>query len=125
DLREPTTVAELALSLLEEIAELVPKAAALSPYPAVSRDLNLVVDEAVRWADLAATVRAAAGEELEEVVYRDTYRDPQRLGPGKKSQLLSIQLRRGDGTLTSGEADAIRDRIVAACAKQHGAALRA
>src|SRR5690606_10046000 len=125
ELREPTTVCELSVGVLEKVAQLVPQAVALSPYPAVSRDLNLVVDEKVRWADLAATVGATAGSELEEIVYRDTYRDPQRLGPDKKSQLFSILLRRPDRTLTSAEADEIRDRIVAACTKAHGAALRA
>ena len=29
-----------------------------SPYPTVARDLNLIVAESVRWADLAATVRS-------------------------------------------------------------------
>ncbi len=125
ELREPTTVVELQIASLEKIAELVPHAAELSPYPAVSRDLNLVVDERVRWADLAGTVRTAGGSELEAVEYRDTYRDPKRWGPKKKSQLFTITLRRNDGTLTSAEADRVRDEIVAACQKSHGAQLRA
>jgi phenylalanyl-tRNA synthetase beta subunit len=91
----------------------------------VARDLNLVVNERVRWADLAGTVQAAGGGELEAVEYRDTYRDPQRLGAKKKSQLFTITLRRKDGTLTSAEADRVRDQIVAACEKSHGAQLRA
>jgi phenylalanyl-tRNA synthetase beta subunit len=33
----------------------------------VTRDLNLVVDEAVRWADLAATVRAQCGPYFEAI----------------------------------------------------------
>jgi phenylalanyl-tRNA synthetase beta chain len=125
ELRGQSTVAELRLEVLEKLASLVPQAAELSPYPAVSRDLNLVVDEKVRWGDLAATVRKTAGPELESIEYRDTYRNPERLGQGKKSQLFSIILRRKDGTLTSGEADKARDDIVAACGKAHGAQLRA
>ncbi|HEY2827761.1 MAG TPA: phenylalanine--tRNA ligase subunit beta, partial [Pirellulales bacterium] len=125
ELREPTTVAEVKIEALEGIARLVSQAAELSAYPAVMRDLNLVVDEKVRWADLAATVRGAAGNELENIEYRDTYRDPQRLGSGKKSQLLTIALRRKDRTLTNTEADQVRDQIVAACQKAHGAMLRA
>ena len=58
DLRGPATVAEVKLSPLVAAADLVPRCVPQSPYPAVSRDLNLVVDEAVRWADVAATVRA-------------------------------------------------------------------
>jgi phenylalanyl-tRNA synthetase beta chain len=125
ELRSPATVAEIQISLLEKTASLVPQAVELSAFPAVSRDLNLVVDEAIRWHDLANTVRHAAGSELEAVEYRDTYRNPERLGASKKSQLFSIILRRKTGTLTSAEADKIRDEIVAACKKKHGAQLRA
>src|SRR5262249_29640000 len=113
DLREGATAAEVRVAALEKIAALVPRAFALSEFPAISRDLNLVVDERVRWADLEATVKAAAGADLERINYRDTYRDPQRLGPGKKSQLLTVLFRRSSGTLSGTEADQIRDQIVA------------
>ena len=65
ELREPTTVAELDTAVLEEFADLIPKSRELSPYPAVSRDLNLVVDENVRWADWhprCEVLRAGIGE---------------------------------------------------------------
>ncbi|HEY2882887.1 MAG TPA: phenylalanine--tRNA ligase subunit beta [Pirellulales bacterium] len=124
ELREPTTVAELQIAALEQLDVPISKAAPLSMFPAVSRDLNLVVDEQVRWADLAGTVHTAAGDALESVEYRDTYRDPKRLGAGKKSQLFTIVLRRADGTLTSAEADQVRDQIVSACQQSHAAVLR-
>jgi len=125
DLRGPTVVAEIKLSVLVEAADLVPRCVPQSPYPAVTRDLNLVVDEAVRWADIAATVRADGGPCFESLEYRDTYRDPERLGGGKKSLLFTIALRSAEGTLTNQQADEVRDRIVAACRKKHGAELRA
>jgi phenylalanyl-tRNA synthetase beta chain len=125
DLRLPATVAELRLATLDAIAELIPKFEPLPIYPAVSRDLNLVVDEAVLWADLARTVRAAASPHVESVTYQDTYRDPERLGPGKKSILLTLTLRSSDGTLTNEQADGIRARVVEACQRAHGAQLRA
>jgi phenylalanyl-tRNA synthetase beta chain len=56
--------------------------------------------------------------------YLDTYRDAERLGPGRKSLLMTIALRSTDGTMTNQQADETRDRIVAACSKQHGAELR-
>jgi phenylalanyl-tRNA synthetase beta chain len=125
DLRGPTTVAEVKISLLVQAANLTPRYVPQPPYPAVTRDLNLVVEEAVRWADVAATVRRHGGPDLESLEYRQTYRDPQRLGAGKKSLLLTIALRSKEGTLTSPQADAVRDRIVAACKQAHGAELRA
>ena len=113
------------LATLDLIAELIPKFEPLPIYPAVSRDLNLVVDEPVLWADLARTVRTAANPHVESVLYQDTYRDAQRLGPGKKSILLTFTLRSSEGTLTNEEADDIRARVVEACGRAHGAQLRA
>jgi phenylalanyl-tRNA synthetase beta chain len=125
ELRGPTTVAEIRIAPLMESANLMPCYMPLPAYPAVTRDINLVVDEAVRWADVAATVRASGGPCFEHLEYRDTYRNPEQLGQGKKSLLMTIALRLKDGTLTSGQADEIRDQVVAACKAKHGAELRA
>jgi len=125
ELRGATTVAELQLDPLVGAAQLIPRAAELSPFPAVTRDLNLVVAESVAWADVAASAQQAAGGHLEKLNYLDTYRDEQRLGSGLKSLLFSLILRSKTGTLTSEEADAVRDRVVAACGEKYAAKLRA
>jgi phenylalanyl-tRNA synthetase beta chain len=122
DLRGPTTVAEIRLSPLVDAADLVPRCARQSAYPAVTRDLNLVVDEAVRWADVAATVRGSGGPCFESLDFRD---DTFRPNPGKKSLLFTIALRSAEGTLTSQQADDVRNQVVAACREKHGAELRA
>ena len=75
-------------------------------------------------ADVAATVRENCGEYFEDLQDRDTYRDPQRLSPGKKSLLMTIVLRWKQGTMTNQQADQSRDQIVAACQEKHGAELR-
>jgi phenylalanyl-tRNA synthetase beta chain len=124
ELRAVTTVAEVRVALLENAARLIPQAVVLSQYPTVSRDLNLVVDERARWAGIERSVRAAAGRELAELRYLDTYRNQERLGAGKKSLLFSIVLRGLEGTLTSSHADEIRDAVVARCEADHGAKLR-
>jgi len=90
----------------------------------VTRDINLVVGDGIRWAELAATVQTAAGDCFEALDYRDTYRDAERLGPGKKSLLMTLSLRSKSGTLTNQQADEIRDRIVACATREHGAQLR-
>jgi phenylalanyl-tRNA synthetase beta chain len=122
-LRSPATVAELNLAVLESVAELTPQYTPLSPFPPISQDLNFIVAESLTWAELAATVRAAAGELLESLDYRETYRDPKSDGPDTKRLLLTITLRSDTGTLTSEQAEEVRERIIAACAKSHNARL--
>ncbi len=124
ELRGPALVAELRLAPLVARASLIPTSRPQSPYPPVGRDLNFVVDESVRWADLAATVREGCGPLFEHLEYADTYRDPERLGPGKKSLLMRLVLRSQEGTLTNQQADELRERIVSACRERHGAELR-
>jgi phenylalanyl-tRNA synthetase beta chain len=123
--RWPTTVAEIDLDLLASVAHLVATTRPLSPYPPVTRDLNLIVAESVHWAEVEALVRQSGGELLESIQYQETYRHPQHIGAGKKSLLFTLQLRSATGTLTSEEADAVRDRIVAVLAERVGGALRA
>ncbi|MEM8865654.1 MAG: phenylalanine--tRNA ligase subunit beta [Planctomycetota bacterium] len=126
ELRGATTIAELDLAPLIAAARLVPTAGLLSNYPPVTRDLNIVLEEAVRWADVEKIVRAEGGPILESIAFQDdSYRDAKQLGEGRKSVLFTIQLRKPDGTLTSEEADAVRDKIVAAIASELGGALRA
>jgi phenylalanyl-tRNA synthetase beta chain len=125
DLRGPTTVAELWVKQLAAIARLVPQYAELPAFPAMSRDINLVVPAAVRWADIAAAVRASGGEMLEGLEFKEIYRDDALNGQGRKSVLFSLALRSRDGTLTGQQADAIRDAVVQACGERFGAVLRA
>lgn len=122
-LRAGATVAEIRLDLLVGLADLIPKYTEPSPYPAIERDMNLIVDEAVRWAALAETVQHAVGECLESLTYQETYRDPQKDGAGKKRLLFSITLRSRQRTLTNEEADRIRQHVVDACQGAHGAVL--
>ena len=122
-LRHAAAALELDLGVLCDVAVLIPQCAPISSQPAIGRDLNVIVDEALHWSDLAATVRGAAGEHLERLTYLDTYRDEQKDGAGKKRLLFSLTLRARDRTLTSEEADAATARVVAACSQGHGAVL--
>lgn len=123
ELRGATTVAEIDLRVLASRAQFVRHHTGLSPFPAMSRDVNLIVAETVRWQELADVVRARGGAWIETLEYRETYRDPQKDGPGKKRLLFSIVLRGADRTLTHEEADGVRSQIVAACHEQLGAVL--
>lgn len=126
DLRGSSSVAEIDLAPLVKAAELVATTKPLSNYPPVARDLNLVFDEAVRWADVEAIALSAGGELVERVVFQDdSYRDPKQLGEGKKSIVFRVELRSMEGTLTSEQADAVAQRIIAETGEQLGGTLRA
>ena len=122
-LREPATIAEFDLQPLIDHAVLVAEAQPLPENPAVTRDLNLVLDESVQWAALESTVRRAAGPHLEHVRFIDQYRG-KHIPTGKKSYVLSLSLRAADRTLTSEEIDAVQASVLKACETGHGAALR-
>lgn len=125
ELRGKTAVAEMDLGVLIEAAVLVRRAGELSPYPPVSRDINIVVDEKVTWADVEPIVVAGCGELLENLAFQEEYRSVDKLGPGKKSLLFSIHLRSAQGTLTNEEADKVREAVVTALGKEVGGQLRA
>jgi phenylalanyl-tRNA synthetase beta chain len=123
ELRAGTTVAELRLAVLITTADLVPQQSPLSVFPAVARDLNLEMADTVAWADVEQTVRQAAGDYLETLEFAEDYRNPKQVAAGHKRLLFRFALRSHADTLTNQQADEIRDRIVAACQKHHGAKL--
>jgi phenylalanyl-tRNA synthetase beta chain len=122
-LRVPMTVAELDIAVISRRAELVPQYRGLSPFPAIQRDLNMVMDEAIAWSHVSRLVRTAAGDVLDRLTHREIYRDPRKDGEGKKRVIFSFSLRAADRTLTSDEADAVLTSIVERCHEELGAVL--
>jgi len=97
---------------------------ALPSYPLATQDVALVVPEEVPAAEVAAALRAGAGELLEDVRLFDVYTGAQ-LGAGRKSLAYTLRLRAADRTLTAAEASEARDAAIAAAARRTGAVLRA
>ena len=122
-LRSDAVVAELDLAALENQTVMIPQHASLSTFPPVSRDLNFIVDDAVRWGELESTVRSACGDLLESIHYRETFRNEKSDGPGKKRLLLSVVLRSATATMTGQEADDVCQAIISNCKSKHAAAL--
>jgi len=123
DLRDAVTVAELHLAVLEDIANLSPVSQPLSQYPAVPRDLNFVLEEAVSWQELEAVVRKAGGPLLEDVSFGGQYRGKQ-IGPNNKSYIVTVSYRSAERTLTGAEVADAEQAIIAACRDKLGASLR-
>lgn len=112
---------ELDLGALQ--ARALPRAASLSRYPWVRRDLALVVPEAVEWAAIQATVRAAAGPALKEVVLFDRYQG-KGIAPGFKSFAIGLILQEESRTLADRDSESAMAAVIARLAAEHGASVR-
>ncbi len=124
ELRAACSAAELSFDLLRERAELVPQNHTLPPFPAVIRDLSLVVARALPWADLAGAVRHAAGSTLESIAYLDTFRGGNLPGD-MQSVHFNLRFRHPERTLTGDEVELAVKNVVDTCVSQFGATLRA
>jgi phenylalanyl-tRNA synthetase beta chain len=89
----------------------VPVFAEISRYPAIRRDIAVIVDEALPAQTLLATVRDGAGTLLQTLSVLSVYRGRQ-FEKGKKSIALGLQLQDTSRTLTDSEADAIVARVI-------------
>jgi phenylalanyl-tRNA synthetase beta chain len=112
------------LRMVDLPAYRVPRYAAESKYPAVSRDLALVVGPDVPASAIESAARAAGNGTIAGAHVFDEYRGPQ-VGDGKKSIALRVTLRRSDATLTDAEADAHVASILASLRERYGATIRA
>jgi phenylalanyl-tRNA synthetase beta chain len=92
-------------------------------FPAVERDLSIVVAEQVAWADIALAVKDVAPVELEDVRFVDIYRG-KGITPGAKSVTLSLRFRDEDGTLTHETVDLHQAAIIGSLNRAVGAELR-
>jgi phenylalanyl-tRNA synthetase beta chain len=90
----------------------VPVFREVSKYPAIRRDLAVVVDEGVTLDELRESVNLAAKGLLRELAVFDVYRG-KGVEPGRKSIALGLILQETSRTLTDVEADAVVAAVVA------------
>ncbi len=109
---------------VEAIAQTrVPAFTPLSRFPAVRRDLAVVVDEAVTAGAVRERILGAAGPLLQDLRLFDVYRG-KGIDSGRKSLALGLILQDSSRTLTEQEIDAAVARIIADLTQHLGASLR-
>jgi phenylalanyl-tRNA synthetase beta chain len=118
-----TCAAELDLTLLLSWADHVVQVPELSTFPPATVDVALTVDAGTPAAAVEASLRAGAGESLEDLRLFDVYTGPQ-VGEGRKSLAYALRFRATDRTLTDAEVNAMRDAAVATATERTGAVLR-
>jgi phenylalanyl-tRNA synthetase beta chain len=120
------TVISVAELDLQDLLDLYMEAVAvksLPRFPSIKRDLSLVVDEPVSWADITTAIAKKATDELEDVVFAGIYRG-KPINPGKKSVTASLVFRDEEGTLKHETVDQFESSILDELKNSLGAELR-
>ncbi|MGI6659720.1 MAG: phenylalanine--tRNA ligase subunit beta [Dethiobacteraceae bacterium] len=123
DLTQPVLAAELdlenILAQLKPVVEYTP----LPRYPAVLRDVAVVVADEITAAEVIKVIRAAGGRLVEDVTLFDQYRGEQ-IPSGHRSLAFAVTYRDPARTLKDQEVAKVHQQIEAALSKQLGADLR-
>ena len=124
DIKQPVFAAEINWSLLVKhyLKEKV-QYRELPQYPEVRRDLALLLDENVSFADIRKAALAVEKKLLRKVVLFDVYRGD-KIPAGKKQYAVSLTFQDYEKTLTDKYVEQMVSRILGALSHQFGAVLR-
>ncbi len=124
DVAGPIVAFELDMSALIGAAQPQRKYVDVPTFPAVTQDMALVVDEEVSAERVCQVVSSAGRGLLESVRLFDVFRDPVKVGAGKKSLALSLTYRAADRTLTSEEVERAHAKVVKKATAATGGEIR-
>jgi phenylalanyl-tRNA synthetase beta chain len=118
-----TYVAEIELAPIYEYADRNIEYRTLPRYPAMERDIAVVVDRSVAGGDLTEAITAVAGVLLESVKVFDVYTGD-RMASDKKSIAFALVYRHRERTLTDEEVTEAHARVLTKLEQSFGAELR-
>ena len=112
DISVPVIAFELSQAALLRLAQRELPYVDVPTLPGVSIDLAIVIDESVTAETLLQRIQSAGGKLLKDARLFDVFRDPIRVGAGKKSMAFALTYRADDHTLTSEEVEAAHAKLV-------------
>ena len=121
DLKLSTCLFEL--DAQQTLQTTVPAAAAISRFPAIRRDLAVVIDETVTAGELIRCVADVSRELIRDVRPFDIYRG-KGIEAGRKSIAIGLILQETSRTLTDDDADSVLSDVIKKLQDQFGAELR-
>jgi len=121
DLTAKIYLFELQLSGLNEMS--TPVFVDISKFPAIRRDVAIIVNETIPALQIQATISHAAGELLQSVTLFDVYQG-KGVPPAKKSMAFSLVLQHASRTLTDDEVANLMQRVYSALQETYAAELR-
>ncbi len=104
-------IAELDYDIVTKNADLSRLHKELPKYPAMVRDLALVVDKDIMVGQIEAIIRKHGRKLIEEIKLFDVYTGDQ-IPEGKKSVAYTIRYRSSDRTLTDEEVNKLQEKLV-------------
>jgi len=120
--RQPVYVAELNLTPVFEIAEHEIKYKPLPRYPSVARDVTLLVDRSVGFAELVAGIESGKVDDYQQVELVGTY-EGQNIPDDKRSVTLRVEYRSDQRTLRDEEVEERHRRLLDSLLKKFNAEL--
>lgn len=124
DIRQPVYTVEIIWqTLLKLISRVKVKFQEMPRFPEVKRDLAILIDESVSYADLEKAAHKAVKKILKRVSLFDVYRGD-KIPAGKKQYALSIVFQDPDKTLTDTETEKAMERLLSTFQNSFGAVLR-
>ena len=124
DLQQPVYFAELNWTqLMKATKKNEVTFTEISKHPAVSRDLALLIDNSVEFAQIEQIARQTEKKLLKQVELFDVY-EGDKLPQGKKSYAVNFILQDTEKTMNDKQIDAVMQKLIASLKKQLGAELR-
>jgi len=96
----------------------------ISKFPEVSRDLALVIDKGVSFAEVELLALKTEKKMLSRVQLFDVYENASQLGEDKKSYAINFTLASSERTLSEKDIDGTMERLIKAFENQLGATIR-
>jgi len=122
-IKEKAYVAVIDMRFVVEYANFNTKFKGLPKYPAVTRDISLVMDKSVQAGSIEEIIRKKGGKLMEQCELFDIY-EGDRIGANMKSLAYSIRFRALDRTLEDKDVNEIMEKIISSLS-DIGATLRA
>ncbi len=123
EVKPNTQVLEFDAAALLAVAEHLPEFREIGRYPAVRRDIALVMDEGIAQAEVDKVIRKAGGSLLREIGMFDLYRGEQ-VGKGKKSMAFTLTYFSEDRTLEEAEISQVESAILDALERELSISVR-
>lgn len=123
DIKQAVFFADFKWDTILNVVSAKIKFAEISKFPIVKRDLALLIDENISFAQIYQLVKLVDKNTITDISLFDVYQGD-KLPEGKKSYAISIKLQDASKTLTDNQIEKIMTKVQSTLEKEVGATLR-